>query len=141
MLDDVRRKAISDKLATIPCIRSMGFDGLELEDGIARLRAPHDASFDGIFPIFHGGMLAMVADCAAWMAIATRLGPDEPLVTTDLHIRYLAACETDAMAAARVIKVGRTLCPVTVELSDTRGGAVALAQVTYMRLSPTTIAQ
>lgn len=96
--------------------------------------APRDPAFHGIFPLFHGGMLAMVADCAAWFAIVTETGPDEPLLTTDLHIRYLRPCASGAVIDARVIKLGKTLCPVEVRLSDEAGELVALAQVTYMRL-------
>jgi len=46
----------------------------------------------------------------------TTTGPDVRLTTTDMNIRFLALGMTDA--TARVIKVGRTLCPVAVDLYD-----------------------
>lgn len=126
--------AIRAKVRHAPCIQSLGIELLDFSAGACRLSARRDPAFDGVQPGFHGGMLATVADCAAWFAIVTQTGPDEPLVTTDLHVRYLSPCLTDVVAAARVIKLGRTLCPVSVELSDTQGKSVAVASVTYIRV-------
>lgn len=118
-----------------PCIASLGLDLLEAGDGFCRIAAPIDPRFAGLLPGFHGGMLAMVADCVAWFAIVTRIGPAEPIVTTDLDMRYLAPCLTGVMAEARVIKFGRTLCPVSLEMTDDGGRIVACGMVTYMRVS------
>ncbi len=78
-----------------------------------------------------------VADSAACFAIFTLTGPGIPLTTTDMNIRFLAPCLTDVTAKARVIKLGRTLVPVSVDLFDATGKQVALAQVTYIRLDGT----
>jgi acyl-coenzyme A thioesterase PaaI-like protein len=51
-----------------------------------------------------------------------------------MNIRFLAPCLTDVRVTARVIKRGRLLCPVAVDLVDADGKAVAVAQVTYMLL-------
>ena len=51
-----------------------------------------------------------------------------------MNIRFLAPCLTDLTVEARVIRLGRTLCPVAVDLFDANGRHVAVAQVTYMRL-------
>jgi uncharacterized protein (TIGR00369 family) len=83
-----------------------------------------------------GGLLMTIADSIACFAVMTLTGPDEPMTTTDMNIRFLAACRTDVTADARVIKLGRTLCPVAVDLFDADGVHVAVAQVTYMRLPP-----
>lgn len=39
------------------------------------------------------------------------------------------------MTLAKVIKFGKALCPVSVDICDRNGTAVAVAQITYMRLS------
>lgn len=41
----------------------------------------------------------------------------------------------DVTAIGRLIKLGRTLCPVAVDLYDAAGKHVAHAIVTYMRLA------
>jgi uncharacterized protein (TIGR00369 family) len=76
-----------------------------------------------------------IADSAACFAILTLTGADQMLTTTDMNIRFLAPCLTDVRARARVIKRGRTLCPVAVDLFDANGTLVAIAQVNYMLLN------
>ncbi len=51
-----------------------------------------------------------------------------------MNIRFLAACRTDVTAIAQVIKHGKTLVPVSVELFDENKTKVAVAQVNYMKL-------
>ncbi|MCG3138879.1 MAG: hypothetical protein HJJLKODD_02749 [Phycisphaerae bacterium] len=122
------------ELTGIPVFETMGFEFPELADGWCRVRVPRQDSHKGIYDTFHGGLLTTVADCAAWVAIVTRLGPDTHLITTDMHIRFLAPCWTAVIAEARVMKFGRTLCPVEVQLFNTSDEQVAVAQVTYFRL-------
>lgn len=135
MLSPERIEQVLSKSQLAPCIGSLGIDVLTLDDGFCKLTACHDPAFNGVLAGFHGGMLAMVADCAAWFAIVTETGADEPLVTTDLFIRYLSPCMGDVTAIAKVIKLGRTLCPVSVEMFDSAGKQVALAVVTYARIA------
>ena len=54
----------------------------------------------------------------------------------DMNIRFLAPCLTAVTARARVIKLGRTLCPVAVDLFDANDRQVAVAQVSYFLISP-----
>jgi uncharacterized protein (TIGR00369 family) len=75
------------------------------------------------------------APSTACFAILTRTGPDTLLTTTDMNIRFLAPCLTDVTAKARVIKFGRTLCPVAIDLFDAHEHLVAVAQVNYILLN------
>jgi uncharacterized protein (TIGR00369 family) len=127
--EDVRRR-----VATIPLLRTLEYRLDRLGEGEAVLTAPYDKKYDGIFESFHGGLLMTLADTAACIAVLTLVGADANITTTDMNIRFLAACRGDATAEARVIKFGKTLCPVAVSLRDDAGREVAIAQVTYMRL-------
>jgi len=106
-----------------------------LEDGRCELVVPRQPQYDGVFESFHGGLLMTIADSAACYAILTLTGAEQALTTTDMNIRFLAPCLTDVLVRARVIKRGRVLCPVAVDLLDLKGTLVAVAQVTYMLLS------
>ena len=123
-----------DRVKRIPIVETLKIRIDEFSEGFCRATVPYQRGFDGIFESFHGGLLMTVADSIACFAIMTRTGPDDPLTTTDMNIRFLAPCLTDVTAVARVIKIGRTLCPVAVDLFDSNGTQVAVAQVTYMRL-------
>lgn len=134
MLDSKLGARLLDRVKLIPIVDTLKIRIDDFSEGFCRATVPHQRSYDGIFESFHGGLLMTVADSIACFAIMTRTGPDDPLTTTDMNIRFLAPCLTDVTAVARVIKIGRTLCPVAVDLFDANGTQVAVAQVTYMRL-------
>ncbi len=121
-------------LETLPILKTLGFHSLECDVGFVRIVVPRNDRHNGLHPTFHGGIMTTVADCTAWLAITTKLGADAHLTTSDIHVRFLAPCFSDVTAEARVIKFGRTLCPVEVQLFDSSGTQVATAQVTYFRL-------
>ena len=80
-----------------------------------------------------GPTMMMLADTAAWIAILAQIGPVLLAVTTSLHIDFLRKPQlSDLMAKARVLKLGRKLAVVDIELFS-RGSSdlVAKAQVTY----------
>ncbi len=80
-----------------------------------------------------GPAMMMLADTAAWLAIMARVGPVLLAVTTSLHIDFLRKpALSDLLARTRLLKLGRKLAVVDVELFS-RGTTdpVAKAQVTY----------
>jgi uncharacterized protein (TIGR00369 family) len=135
MLSSDMKEAILKRIMRIPIVDTLQMKIISLSDGCCEAMAPRKLGYDGVFESFHGGLLMTLADSTACFAIFTKTGPDVRLTTTDMSIRFLAPCLSDAFAKAEVIKVGRTLCPVTVNLYDSRNKQVALAQVTYMFLN------
>src|SRR5687767_4070162 len=109
-------------------------EGIVLSKGAAEMIAPRQIIYDGVFESFHGGILMTVADSVACFAVLTGTPDAQLMTTTDMNIRFLAPCLSDVTAKARVIKFGRVMCPVAVELFDTSGKLVAVAQVNYMLL-------
>ena len=80
-----------------------------------------------------GPTMMALADNSAWLVILAHIGPVLLAVTTSLHIDFLRKPEiSDLMARAKLIKLGRRLAVVDVELFS-RGSSelVAKAQVTY----------
>ena len=134
MLPDNVRDAILARIAKIPIVKTLHMDIIALEEGTCETRAPRKLSYDGVFESFHGGLLMTLADSTACFAIFTKTGPDVRLTTTDMNIRFLAPCLSDATAKAKVLKLGRTLCPVAVDLFDATGRLVAVSQVNYFIL-------
>ena len=137
--DDAR--GISEKYAAIerrarkvPIFDTLGFQEMELGAGTCRIRISRDPRYDGIYESLHGGILMTLADSAAAFAVLSLVDPDERITTTDMSIRFFAPARSDVVARAEVLKLGRTLVPLNVELTDAGGERVAIAQVTYMRL-------
>ena len=134
MLEPERERAVLERITRIPIVETLRMRFDEFDEGTCRATVPRARCYDGVFESFHGGLLMTVADSIACFAIMTQTGPEEILTTTDMNIRFLAPCLTDVTGVAKVIKLGRTLCPVAVDLFDAAGRQVAVAQVNYLRL-------
>jgi uncharacterized protein (TIGR00369 family) len=123
---------IHAEINKIPIVDTLGIQIVSLLDGYCETKVQRKLSYDGVFESFHGGLLMTIADSTACFAIFTKTGPFVKLTTTDMNIRFLAPCLTDVTAKARIIKLGRTLCPVSVDLYDENKKHVAVAQVNYI---------
>lgn len=134
MIDASRESAILARITKIPIFATLGMGSLSFDNGECELRVPREPKYDGVFESFHGGLLMTIADSAACFALLTLTPAGQIMTTTDMNIRFLAPCLTDVQVKARVIKVGRLMCPVAVDLVDTAGTLVAVAQVNYMLL-------
>ncbi len=127
-------EAIRRRMAAIPSEQTLGFRLEELSYGRAVIVAPYDPKYDGIFHCFHGGLLAALADSTGGTATLTVSGAETTNPTTDLSIRFLAPCRTDARATAQVIHAGGTLLTAEINIHDMNGQHIAVAQATYIRL-------
>lgn len=78
----------------------------------------------------HGGVTAALIDIAGDYALAAQIG--EGIPTIDLRIDFLRmAVETDLFATATVVKHGRTLGVVNVEVHDDQDRLIAVGRGTY----------
>jgi uncharacterized protein (TIGR00369 family) len=80
-----------------------------------------------------GPTMMALADNAAWLIILAHIGPVLLAVTTSLHIDFLRKPPLEAITArARLIKLGRRLAVVDVEITSSASDElVAKASVTY----------
>ncbi len=128
-------QAVLERIHEIPITTTLGMKITVLSEGYCEVHVPRATAYDGVADSFHGGLLMTVADSTACFAIFTKAGARAKLTTTDMNIRFLAPCLTGATAKATIIKFGRTLVPVAVDLFDDAGVRVAVGQVTYFMLS------
>lgn len=133
-LDQELIDRILSRIAKIPIMDTLELEVTDIKAGYCELTAPRRNKYDGIFNSFHGGLLMTVADSAAAFALMTLTGPEANMTTTDMNIRFLAPCLTDLTARAKVIKFGRTLSPMAVDLYDANNKHVAIAQANYIIL-------
>ena len=134
MITPEKQSAIFARIQNIPIFSTLRMGAVVLTEGAAEMTVPRQAIYDGVFESFHGGILMTIADSVACFAVMTQTPDDQLMTTTDMNIRFLAPCLSDVRAHARVIKFGRVMCPVAVELFDAAGKLVAVAQVNYMLL-------
>jgi len=111
--------------------------GLQLEDFdeaggwlMISLTAQQALSRDDEWVELHGGVIASLIDIAGDYAVALKIGRGVP--TISLHVDYLRfARGTKAVATAKVVKCGRSIAVVDIEVSDETGSLIAIGRGSY----------
>jgi uncharacterized protein (TIGR00369 family) len=86
-------------------------------------RAPGESSF-------HGGVIASLIDLTGHAAVAVKIGRMAP--TIDLRIDYLRPSQGSALVAtARIIRLGRTISRVDIEVRDDADRLIALGRGSF----------
>src|SRR5205085_8691920 len=79
--------------------------------------------------------IASLIDTASAFAVLTQIETDERVTTTDLTIHYLRPLTAGRMtAAARVVRGGRRLFVLSVEVTNETSVLVATAVTTYIKV-------
>jgi len=85
--------------------------------------------------VVHGGAIASLIDTASAFAVLTQIDVDERVTTTDLTIHYLRPATTGRMTAtARILRGGRRLFVLSVDVHDKDKALIATAVTTYIKI-------
>lgn len=104
------------------------------KDGVTVECALHDGLLNSN-RVAHGGAIAAIVDEAAWHALEHYLKRSRHSTTTELQVNYLRPLTgKKAIARAYVLRAGKTLCVVRVDVKDAHRRLAAVAMVTYMLL-------
>lgn len=136
-LTEDERRRIRETFDNVPFARHLGLELGELEQrGEATLHLAVRDELRQNRGVVHGGVTASLIDTAAAFAILTLLEPDQSTTTIDLTIHYLRPLlDGKATASARVVRAGRRLIVVTIDVVNDEGNLVATALTSYLRLS------
>ena len=109
-----------------------GFRLLEAAEGRARVEldvGPHLVNVNGTL---HGGAIATFIDHAGTLAIKSADRQGRPGVSTDLNVTFFlpAPGGVTVVAEAQVLKIGKTLAFVTVDVKLPDGRLVAQGRMT-----------
>jgi uncharacterized protein (TIGR00369 family) len=103
-------------------------------EGVCTLHVPFQQALERPGGLVGGPAFMAAADVAMWLAIATRLGPDDASVTADLKTTFLgAARREDFFCTARILKLGRRLIYGVAECVTAEGRLLTHHTVTYAR--------
>lgn len=121
-------------LPNSPFVGHLGIQLVEMQKDQATLKLPFRTELITIGKTVHGGALAALIDTtamvAAWSGAPTMENPRG--TTVGLTVSYLAAAQgEDVEATARVLRRGRSLVYLDVEVQTTSGTLVAKGLVTY----------
>ncbi len=106
------------------------------DKGIVKVRLPIRQEFCRMpdRPELHGGIIAALADITGHAAIASQLF--HSVATIDMRVDYLRlAGGAELIAIGTVIKVGRTIGVVDVQIKDDNEKLVAISRASYVTMS------
>jgi uncharacterized protein (TIGR00369 family) len=126
-------QVITDFIPVSPLPAALGIRLESIAPDRACLVLPWSDDVATMADIVHGGAIATLADTAAMAAawasddVPERLGG----ATVSLALDYLAPARGDLTVDARVLRRGRRLVHVRVEVADAAGDAVAAGLAVY----------
>ncbi len=129
-----RADFIRQFLPTSPYVGHLGIRLTDMQPDVATLTLPFTDSLITIGTTVHGGAIASLIDTAAMVAAwSDATVPDNLRGTTvSLTVAYLAPAESEELqATARVLRRGRSLVYLDVEVQKASGALVAKGLVTY----------
>ena len=126
---------LREAIARVPYAQLLGINFEDATRGAASLSMDARPELERFGGIMHGGALASLADSASAFAVLSTLDGGEQTVTVDLTLHYLRpATEGKLMAHARVLRGGRRVATVSVEIYNESGALVVTALTTYLKM-------
>ncbi len=129
-----RQELIRAFVPASPFARHLGLEIEHLDASGCDMRLPYDDDLATFGDTVHGGAIATLIDTAGMTAAWGDEAPTEAPAgaTVSMAVDYVAAARgTDLLARARVVRRGRSLCFVTVEVVDEDDRVVATGLVTH----------
>jgi len=119
----------------MPVNKMLGIIIEKLEEGYAEVRVPFQKKFIGDFKrgLWHGGILASVADTAGGLVAFSLARAGDQVNTVDMRIDYLhGALESDLYCEASLVKTGNRIILADVKLfQNHQKEPVAVARCAY----------
>lgn len=119
---------------TSPFVQHLGMQLTDMQPDMATLTLPFADVLVTIGTTIHGGAIATLIDTAAMVAAwsSEEIPTNQRGSTASMTVAYLASAEhEDIRATARVLRRGRSLVYLDVEVQSTSGKGIAKGLVTY----------
>src|SRR5712664_348723 len=134
-LDPRKVERARTAFSSVAFAKFLGLELGEIGDGTVSIHLPVRAELMQNQGVVHGGVVASLIDTASAFAVLTQIEVDERVTTTDLTIHYLRPITSGRMTAtARVIRGGRRLFVLSVEVTSDNDVLVATAVTTYIKV-------
>jgi uncharacterized protein (TIGR00369 family) len=134
-LDPARVARAHEAFAAVPYARLLGLELGEVDRGAVSIHLEVRDDLRQNQGVVHGGAVASLIDTAAAFAVLTQLEINEHVTTTDLTIHYLRPAGSGRLTArARIVRSGRRLFVLSVEVTHNEQILVATAVTSYIKL-------
>jgi uncharacterized protein (TIGR00369 family) len=134
-LDPARVARAREAFASVPYAKLIGLELGEIGRGEVSIHLEVRGELRQNQGVVHGGAVASLIDTAAAFAVLTQLELNERVTTTDLTIHYLRPVSAGRLTAtARIVRGGRRLFVLAVEVTNDQQVPVATAVTSYLKL-------
>ena len=134
-LDPQKLERARAAFASVPYAKFLGLELGEISEGEVTIHLDVRDELKQNQGVVHGGAIASLIDTASAFAVLTQIDLDERVTTTDLTIHFLRPITTGRMTAkARVVRGGRRLFVLSVEVSRDSNVLMATAVTTYIKI-------
>ena len=134
-IDPAKLQRAREAFASVPYAKFLGLQLGEFGNGEASIYLDVRDELKQNQGVVHGGAVASLIDTASAFAVLTQIEVHERVTTTDLTIHYLRPITEGRMAAtARIVRGGRRLFVLSVEVRNDRNVLVATAVTTYIKI-------
>jgi uncharacterized protein (TIGR00369 family) len=134
-LDPARVARARAAFAAVPYAKLIGLELGEISPGAVSIHLDVRNDLKQNQGVIHGGAVASLIDTAAAFAVLTQLDPNERVSTTDLTIHYLRPASSGRLTAeARIVRSGRRLFVLSVEVRNDQQILVATAVTSYIKI-------
>lgn len=135
-LTSEEEKRIREAFERVPFVHLLKVELGEVKRGAASLHLEVRDELRQNNGVVHGGVIASLVDTAAAFAIITSLEKDQTTTTVDLTIHYLRPLLTGRVTAqARVLRAGRRILTIRVDVLDESQALAATALTSFIRLA------
>jgi acyl-coenzyme A thioesterase 13 len=140
MMDDNARDpqdTARELLAAVPFADVLAMRLIDVSNGSAVFALTIQPAFLQNHGVLHGGVIASLIDTAAAFSVSSLLQPGETTTTIDLTIHYLAAVtEGEIVAKSEVVRAGRKVVILSIQVHDDKDNLVATATSAFLRRRP-----
>jgi uncharacterized protein (TIGR00369 family) len=134
-LDPARVARARAAFAAVPYAMLIGLELGEISPGAVSIHLDVRNDLKQNQGVIHGGAVASLIDTAAAFAVLTQLDTNERVSTTDLTIHYLRRTTSGRLTAeARIVRGGRRLFVLSVEVRNDQQILVATAVTSYIKI-------
>ena len=135
-LDPAKVSRAQTAFASVPYARFLGLELGSITSGQVSIHLQVRDELRQNQGVVHGGAIASLIDTASAFAVLTQIELHESVTTTDLTIHYLRPVTSGRMTAnARVVRGGKRLFVLSVEVTDEREILIATAVTTYIKIA------
>ena len=137
-MDGAKREAVERGFAKQGFMHTLGARLSALDDGRCEIRLPHDPGLTQQHGLFHGGVVATLADNAGGIAAYSMMPDDRQPLTIEFKINLLAPARgAELIARGEVLRAGRSLSHTRADVFSREDGVETLVATALVTIKAT----